>query len=81
MKLIITFIVIVLPIIGCAPIILSDTPDGVTLRYDPVLQSRSDIDKNAQKLCQRYGKRAFLIRENNTSPIGIGHAIDNYECR
>ena len=64
---------------ACAPMIISDTTSGNTIKYDPFVQKRADVDALANKMCARYGKKAVLIRSQNET--GIGHNLDNYECK
>jgi len=75
-------IIILLSLVSCTkPMIISDSLSGNTIKYDPLLRDRADIDKISNEMCSQYGKKATFIRSQNVSPVGIGFNFDNYKCQ
>ena len=66
-------------ITGCtAPVVTAYSPDAVTLKYDPAMQTFDVISEKAAELCARYGKNALLT--NDETAYLLGHRYASFNC-
>lgn len=72
-------------IAGCAPVIQSSTPDGISIQYEAPGLSVADTETTAARACAAYGKSAKLVSDVHAVPSqkvseNFGLRTAYYEC-
>ncbi|MFN7611725.1 MAG: hypothetical protein ACK5QX_12455 [bacterium] len=59
--------------------VLSQNPSGVSFKYDPLLSSQKEVEKQAVDICAKYGKKAVL--ENTNQHFVTDWKNISFSCR
>lgn len=58
------------------PVTTGASPDSITLRYDPALYSRDEMQAKAAEHCRQQGRRdARFVSSSKDAPLGFRYDV------
>jgi hypothetical protein len=70
-----------LALTACSPSVIGTSRDSVAMRYDPILYSREEVQRQATEQCQVHnGDASGAVFASSTDEGLIGHRYDLFSC-